>query len=408
MYPKFHVLAGTWKALTREKDTNLMRRGLLQQLLQFKDNFENALLDDDIDLVKQTPDQDVKVTLNFDDFVETIVERNRDEQPETKSQTTCVRLVKETTPDFMSLPLEHQGYCPWTIVSRRGLLLPGNPNIGVIRFKGRHYSFVSDQGMRDFCDNPEKYIDGVVDTARRNPALIHLLCLQPFIPNSDITDLFAIEDLFDAKRFAAGGTRSADAMTQTADYINTTPADPNYEWNEWAMRRKAIQMANLCNKRTRSTQSNLSHFRRNNDTQTYSKQMNEDGTMPGQGTQTGIDKGTNVSRTSKYITGLRGKPSTKVTTNKLVLPETVRKAPPTPHTPQTTVIMTVQIHDPHTHSRAPIFHRSRMGPIIPSTQTARVIRVGYCCKCRIIKAGNFSVTGTTTRSRVGVVTNLQA
>lgn len=32
-----------------------------------------------------------------------------------------------TTPDFMLLPLEFQGYCPWTLVEARGLLLPGKP-----------------------------------------------------------------------------------------------------------------------------------------------------------------------------------------------------------------------------------------------------------------------------------------
>jgi hypothetical protein len=35
-------------------------------------------------------------------------------------------LSVKDTPDFMSLPLELQGYCPWTIVEAKGLLIPGS------------------------------------------------------------------------------------------------------------------------------------------------------------------------------------------------------------------------------------------------------------------------------------------
>lgn len=192
-----------------------------------------------------------------------------------------VRLVKETTPNFMSLPLEHQGYCPWTLVIRQGLLLPGNPNLGIIRYKGHHYSFVSYKAMRDFCDDPEKFVEGVIDRACKQPALIHLLCLQAYIPNSDISDLFSIQDIYDTSKLTSTSNKS-DAQVQTPSYyINTDPADPNYEWNEWAMRRKALQMADLCNKRTHSTQTVDSHFRRQNETQTYAPMLHQDGSMPG-------------------------------------------------------------------------------------------------------------------------------
>lgn len=327
VYPKFNVIAGTWKALIREREKNAMRRSLLQQLQQFKDNFQPSLLDDDIELVKQTPLDDQKAQLNFNDFVETVVERNRQTQEEQERMNSKfavpVRLVKETTPTFMSLPLEHQGYCPWSLVARQGLLLPGNPNIGIIRYKGRNFSFVSDEAMRDFCSDPEKYIDGVLVRARRSPALIHLLCLQSYIPNSDISDLFSIQDIYDTTSLSTSSSK-CDAQVQTPSfYINTDPVDPNYEWNEWSMRRKALQMADLCNKRTHSTQTNLSHAKRDNDTQTYIKAVNPDGTMPGKGTQTGLDKSTNVERNIKYIAGLRGKPDTQMRTVKLTLPEMV-------------------------------------------------------------------------------------
>jgi hypothetical protein len=321
VYPKFHVLAGTWKALKREREKTTMRRQLLEQLLLFKDNFEASLLDDDIELVKQTPLENQKPTLAFEEFVQTVAGEPSNEPA---LFDRCVRLVKETTPNFMSLPLEHQGYCPWTIVTRQCLLLPGNPNLGIIKYKGKHYSFITDQAMRDFIADPEKFIEGVVIRSRKTPALIHLLCLQPYIPNSDISELFSIQDIFDNNTLPTSTASKADASAQTpSTYINTDTADPNYEWNEWAMRRKALQMADLCNKRTHSTQTIKSHFRRENDSQTTKKLPDIHGVMPGKGTQTGIEKGTNVERQVRYISGLRGKPTTTSKSVTYVTPEFV-------------------------------------------------------------------------------------
>lgn len=45
--------------------------------------------------------------------------------------------------------------------------------------------------------------------------------------------------------------------------------DHKYEWNEWALRRRALQLANLRTKATHSAQTNLSHFRRDGETQVW-------------------------------------------------------------------------------------------------------------------------------------------
>jgi hypothetical protein len=121
----------------------------------------------------------------------------------------------------------------------------------------------------------------VITRACKQPALIHLLCLQHAIPNSDISDLFSIQDIYDTSRLTATTTK-CDAQVQTPSYyINTDTPKPDYEWNQWAMRRKALQMADLCSKQTHSTQTVNSHFRRENDTQTYVPNPLADGTMPG-------------------------------------------------------------------------------------------------------------------------------
>lgn len=46
----------------------------------------------------------------------------------------AVLLTPENTPDFQLLPLEMQGFCPWTVAETRGLLLPGKPHLGIVRY----------------------------------------------------------------------------------------------------------------------------------------------------------------------------------------------------------------------------------------------------------------------------------
>lgn len=215
---------------------------------------------------------------------------------------TPMRLVDGLTPGFMDTHLEHQGYCAWTLVTRAGLLLPGDPALGVIRYKGKSYSLCSVEAMQAFCADPIKYVEGVDACARKMPQLVHLLGLQNSIPHTDISELLTMGEIFGDGRNATSGRCEVECQTPDG-YINTDPADPNYEWNEWELRRKAIQMANLTSKKTHSAQTNLSHFRRDNDTQVY---------LPREaGTMTGVEKGTNVARTERYVKGLRGQPSAK-------------------------------------------------------------------------------------------------
>jgi hypothetical protein len=51
--------------------------------------------------------------------------KNLDDFSEAKTSNGATLLSVLTTPDFMLLPLELQGFCPWTLVHARGLLVPG-------------------------------------------------------------------------------------------------------------------------------------------------------------------------------------------------------------------------------------------------------------------------------------------
>ena len=83
----------------------------------------------------------------------------------------------------------------------------------------------------------------------------------------------------------------------------TKNIDPNYDWNEWGLRRRALQIANLRKCSTDGTQTDMSHFRRENESQVYLPRTQE--------TQTKQDNGTNPKRVHTYIAGLRNGNSTQ-------------------------------------------------------------------------------------------------
>jgi len=53
------------------------------------------------------------------------------------------RLMPSSTPDFMHIPLDYLGFWIWTFVNRDGLLMPGKPNIGVIKYLDKYWVFSS-------------------------------------------------------------------------------------------------------------------------------------------------------------------------------------------------------------------------------------------------------------------------
>ncbi len=73
--------------------------------------------------------------------------------------------------------------------------------------------------------------------------------------------------------------------------------DRKYFWNEWDLRRQALMLVNLKNKKTHSTQTDDSHFRRDSEAQSYAQKQ--------QNTQTMRSSSTNVPRTVHYLKGLR-------------------------------------------------------------------------------------------------------
>jgi hypothetical protein len=215
----------------------------------------------------------------------------------------------ETSPEFMSLPLEIQGFCAVTLVDRDGLLLPGNPDVGVLKYQGMHFVVSSRETQEQFVRDPAKYANGILEVAARRPELVHLLQLTDHFPGAQLpgeqgSNVHAAG--MGARASAAGGGRTGsggrpgmvDAATETPVHFIEKHIDPKYHWNAWELRRRALRIASLKNARTMSTQTQVSHYRREAETQVYLPRT--------KGTNTVASKGTTTKRTVRYVTGLRG------------------------------------------------------------------------------------------------------
>ncbi|KAF0029453.1 hypothetical protein F2P81_018558 [Scophthalmus maximus] len=172
--------------------------------------------------------------------------------------------LPETTTSYNDLLLQYNGICGYTLVTRDGLLLPGNPHIGVMRHKDKLYVFSSKEAALKFATSPDYFIAEVLEKAKLSPELIQLLKLhQQFSCVSPYSEMQPGESLLVKPMI------KCEISTQTDLHPMETNIVRSYEWNEWQLRRNAIKLANLRTKVTHSVQSDLSHMRRDNNTQTW-------------------------------------------------------------------------------------------------------------------------------------------
>ncbi|XP_073348780.1 cilia- and flagella-associated protein 206 [Pagrus major] len=200
-------------------------------------------------------------------------------------------LLPETTASFNELPLQYNGVCGYTFVNRDGLLLPGNPHVGVLKHKEKLYVFSSKEAALKFASSPDNFIAEVAEKVKRSPELIQLFKLyQQF--SSPYSEMQPGESLL------VKPINKCESSTQTDLHPVETNIVKSYEWNEWALRRKAIKLADLCTKVTHSVQTDLSHMRRENDSQTW---------LPKNATcQSKRDGESNVPKPQTFLAGLRG------------------------------------------------------------------------------------------------------
>ncbi|XP_068135495.1 cilia- and flagella-associated protein 206 isoform X2 [Hyperolius riggenbachi] len=212
----------------------------------------------------------------------------------------------ENTSNYERLPIQYHGFCGFTIAAKDGLLLPGNPSIGILKHRERYYVFCSKEAASMFAQDPDHYISLIGEKAKQCAELIQLLELhQQFASITPYSQAQAAEKLL------MKPITKCNSGTQTDTHFMESNIVKSYEWNEWELRRKAIKLTNLRQKVTHSMQTHGSHMRRENFTQVY---------LPKQvGTQTKRDGASNVPKPHIFLAGLRGcgfsKPTNMVKVN---------------------------------------------------------------------------------------------
>ena len=279
VYPKFAILSQAYVQLLEEKKLGNNRNLLIKFLIDSKKHMKFSLSEIYMRNARFFAEENIEEN-------EELLAMKYNKNPE------IVRLSPQTTPDFQQTPLDYLGFCVWSIVSRGGLLIPGKPNLGVYRYKNKHCVFSTCEGIKDFVEKPSFYLEGVLEKCRKNPELIHLLRMDENFKHLQITAI-------NHKNLKISTKLLMDKGCETPVHFMEKNFDSNYCWNEWELRKKAIQMANIRKRKTKATQTILSNFKVESNTQTW--------LLKEKSTNTGISTGTNPIRPKNYILGLRDK-----------------------------------------------------------------------------------------------------
>lgn len=293
VYPRFDALARCYRDSWREAQA-LENRGKLHGVLQeLRERYFPVLSPNGKAVLGKTPRREGQQLL-LDETREDPVDLDTIPGPDqVQDAHAAVRLTVENYDGFLNLPLDFQGFCIHTLVARKGLLVPGNPALGVVRYAGRYCVFATERAMAEFCSEPERFFGSVREACYKQPEFIHLLRVHEDFPRSSLQAILAM----------MSGQQSvmlADVACETPVHFQDSNIDKSYEWNEWKLRQEALHVADIRRKTTSTTQTALSHLRRENETQVYlPKEM---------ATNTTASRGTNPPRLKKYYTGLRGEP----------------------------------------------------------------------------------------------------
>jgi hypothetical protein len=292
VYPRFDALSRVFATVWREVEALEAGAKLYTTLTELRKQYFPRLPEAAEELLTKVVKPDGTSLLD-NDTGEEPVDLDAIPGPGGQDSGGAVRLTVENSSNFLQLPLDFQGFCVHTLVTQNRLLVPGNPALGVARYAGRYCVFATERGCAEFCAEPDRFFGSIREICYQNPELIHLLRIHEDFPKSSLHTIIQMT----AGRQAV---MQGDAGTETPLHFQDSYIDKKYEWNEWSMRRQALHMADIRQKSTHSTQTALSHFRRENESQIS---LPKDAA-----TNTSVNRGTNPIRWKKYYTGLRGEP----------------------------------------------------------------------------------------------------
>lgn len=190
-----------------------------------------------------------------------------------------------------NIKLMFNGICLVSLVCD-GLILYGNPNEAVLydKTKNIYLCFFSLEKAHEFLKGPDQVYEHV------NQALLDYKMLIFLVDYDHLQKyLFFIETINDEIRDEH--VKCFNVAIQTPVHWIDRFIDHNYFWNEWDLRRQAIKMANIRNKKTIGCQTGNSYFKVNNETQIWP--------MKDEATMTEVERGTNPIWPKNYIVGLR-------------------------------------------------------------------------------------------------------
>nr|XP_020467155.1 cilia- and flagella-associated protein 206 isoform X2 [Monopterus albus] len=252
VFPLFKALSKLWCGLQDEAELlnilNNIRLNLQPFLTSQAKIFSEAYLDSLLETSEVKTDEQ-RMTESSDEHIV---------PSEMKAQEW---LLPDTTAGSNDLPLQYNGICGYMLVNRNGLLLP------------------------------DDFIAEIAERAKISPELIHLLKLQQFSSISPYC--------MPGSSVLVRHVTKCESSTQTDIHPLETNVVNSYEWNEWELRRKAIKLADLLTKVTKSSQTELSHMRRENVTQTW--------LLKNVACQSKRDGESNTPKPQMYLAHLRGR-----------------------------------------------------------------------------------------------------
>jgi hypothetical protein len=151
VYPKFDSLSQIYSQLLEEKNLAYLRQDLFQVLLEFKQSMTNDLNE----VVIRESKAIYAEKAHNQRALEEHIAQTMDSQV---VGDDIIRLMPNSTPDFMHIPLDFLGFCLVNIVEN-GLLMPGKPNLGVFKYNDKYCVFADQESIEKFVANPNKYTD---------------------------------------------------------------------------------------------------------------------------------------------------------------------------------------------------------------------------------------------------------
>uniref|UniRef100_A0A7S1PFX1 Cilia- and flagella-associated protein 206 n=1 Tax=Percolomonas cosmopolitus TaxID=63605 RepID=A0A7S1PFX1_9EUKA len=279
IYPLFINLAESWLSTDSIQNQFTQLEAMINELQKHSENTFDAT---DLDALAEESSE------NEHESEDPLSGESIESQSARGSQS-----AQRVQPDASVQP-DLGGFDPIKLVSGAKLLRDGDPNVDYVHYMNRYYAFETEESVNKFLANPQRYLELVMETVTQESDLIHLLNLEERLPKS--------------VHLPGDQNRKTKQMINVCLQTEVHPLDgyidPKYEWSEWKLRKLALKFASLRNKRTHSTQTQYSHFRRDGESQVDSKAGQPLGART-KDQQTAKEKGTAPVQHFTYIKGLR-------------------------------------------------------------------------------------------------------